>query len=125
VPLASRAAIGQSGGMIKTYLFLLVAVAFETFGSACLQASQQFTRFWPTVGVAVGFIGGLYFFTLVLKVLPLGITYALWSGIGMVLIASVGWLLFNQRLDAPALIGIGLILAGIMVINLFSRSHFH
>ncbi|MBC7143779.1 MAG: QacE family quaternary ammonium compound efflux SMR transporter [Thioclava marina] len=111
--------------MIKTYLFLLVAVAFETFGSACLQASQQFTRFWPTVGVAVGFIGGLYFFTLVLKVLPLGITYALWSGIGMVLIASVGWLLFNQRLDAPALIGIGLILAGIMVINLFSRSHFH
>ncbi len=111
--------------MFNTYLFLLIAVAFETFGSACLQASQQFTKIWPTVGVAVGFIGGLYFFTLVLKVLPLGITYALWSGIGMVLIAGVGWLMFNQRLDLPALIGIALILMGIIVINLFSKSHFH
>lgn len=111
--------------MLKTYLFLLIAVAFETFGSACLQASQQFTRLWPSLGVAAGFLGGLYFFTLVLKVLPLGITYALWSGIGMVLIAGAGWALFGQRLDAPALIGIALILAGIVIINLFSKSHFH
>ncbi len=111
--------------MLKTYFFLLIAVAFETFGSTCLQASRQFTRFWPSVGVLVGFVAGLYFFTLVLKVLPLGITYALWSGIGMVLIAAIGWVAFGQKLDTPALIGITLILSGILIINLFSRAHLH
>lgn len=107
---------------MKTYLFLLVAVLFETFGSTCLQASQQFTRLWPTLGVIFGFAGAFWFFTLVLKALPLGITYALWSGIGIVLITASGWLLFGQKLDLPALFGITLIIAGIMVINLFSNA---
>ena len=110
---------------MRTYLFLLIAVMFETFGSSCLQASQQFTRFWPTVGVVFGFAGAFYFFTLVLKVLPLGITYAMWSGIGMVLIAGSGWLFFGQRLDWAAIAGIALIIAGILVINLFSNSASH
>ncbi len=110
---------------MRTYLFLLIAVMFETFGSSCLQASQQFTRFWPTVGVVFGFAGAFYFFTLVLKVLPLGITYAMWSGIGMVLIAGSGWLIFGQRLDWAAIAGIVLIIAGILVINLFSNSASH
>ena len=110
---------------MRTYLFLLIAVMFETFGSSCLQASQQFTRFWPTVGVVFGFAGAFYFFTLVLKVLPLGITYAMWSGIGMVLIAGSGWLFFGQRLDWAAMAGIALIIAGILVINLFSNSASH
>lgn len=105
---------------MKTYLYLLIAVVFETFGSSCLQASQQFTRFWPSMGVLAGFAGAFWFFTLVLKVLPLGITYALWSGIGIVLITTSGWLIFGQKLDAAALAGIGLIIAGIAVINLFS-----
>ncbi|MBD3788170.1 MAG: QacE family quaternary ammonium compound efflux SMR transporter [Sphingomonadales bacterium] len=110
---------------MKTYLYLLIAVAFETFGSSCLQASQQFTRFWPSMGVLAGFAGAFWFFTLVLKVLPLGITYALWSGIGIVLITTSGWLIFGQRLDGAALAGIGLIIAGILVINLFSGAAHH
>lgn len=111
--------------MPKTYLFLLIAVMFETFGSSCLQASQQFTRFWPSVGVLIGFAGAFYFFTMVLKVLPLGITYALWSGIGIILITISGRLLFGQKLDLPALLGLGLIIAGILVINLFSKAQVH
>ncbi|MBW0159157.1 SMR family transporter [Sedimentimonas flavescens] len=110
---------------MQTYLYLLIAVVFETFGSSCLQASQQFTRFWPSVGVIVGFGAAFWFFTLVLKVLPLGVTYALWSGIGMVLIALSGWMLFGQKLDLAATLGIGLIIAGILVINLFSNSSTH
>ena len=110
---------------MQTYLYLLIAVVFETFGSSCLQASQQFTRFWPSVGVIVGFGAAFWFFTLVLKVLPLGVTYALWSGIGMVLIALSGWVLFGQKLDLAATLGIGLIIAGIVVINLFSSSSTH
>ena len=107
---------------MKTYLFLLVAVLFETFGSTCLQASQQFTRLWPTLGVIFGFGVAFWFFTLVLKSLPLGITYALWSGIGIVLITASGWLIFGQKLDLPAVFGIALIIAGIAVINLFSSA---
>lgn len=111
--------------MLKSYIYLLLAVLFETFGSTCLQASQQFTRFWPTLSVAFGFAGAFWFFSLVLKVLPLGITYALWSGVGIILISASGALIFGQRLDLPALLGIGLILAGILVINLFSGASAH
>lgn len=110
---------------MKTYLFLLIAVLFETFGSTCLQASQQFTRLWPTLGVIVGFGGAFWFFTLVLKVLPLGITYALWSGVGIVLITTSGRFIFGQKLDLAAFAGIGLIIAGIVVINLFSSASRH
>lgn len=107
---------------MKTYVLLLIAVILETFGSTCLQASQQFTRLWPSLGVLAGFGGAFWFFTQVLKTLPLGITYALWSGIGIVLITLSGWLIFQQRLDLPALFGIALIIAGIAVINLFSAT---
>ena len=111
--------------MMNTYIYLLIAVAFEAFGSACLQASQQFTRLWPSIGVFVGFGAAFYFFALVLKVLPLGITYALWSGIGMVMIAGAGWVLFGQKLDFWGFIGISLIICGILVINLLSKSATH
>ena len=107
---------------MKPYLYLLIAVLFETFGSTCLQASNQFTRLWPTLGVFFGFGVAFWFFTLVLKTLPLGITYALWSGIGIVLITASGWLIFGQKLDLAAVFGIALIVAGIAVINLFSSA---
>jgi small multidrug resistance pump len=110
---------------MKTYLFLLIAVLFETFGSTCLQASNQFTRLWPSLGVLAGFAGAFWFFALVLRALPLGITYALWSGIGIVLITASGWLIFGQKLDLPAVFGIALIVAGIAVINLFSNASHH
>jgi len=111
--------------MFKTYLFLLIAVAFETFGSACLQASNQFTRLWPSLGVLAGFGAAFWFFSLVLREMPLGVTCALWSGIGMVLIAGAGFLFFGQKLDLAAILGIGLIIAGILVINLFSTAGTH
>lgn len=111
--------------MLKAYAYLLMAVLFETFGSSCLQASQQLTRFWPSLGIVLGFGGAFLFFMQVLKYLPLGITYALWSGIGIVLISISGYVVFGQKLDLAAIAGIGLIVAGIAVINLFSNTGMH
>lgn len=110
---------------MKTYALLLIAVIFETFGTSCLQASQQFSRFWPSIGVIFGFGGAFYFLTQVLKLLPLGLTYAVWSGIGIVLTSIIGVVVFKQRLDLAAILGIGLIIAGVLVINLLSKSSVH
>ena len=109
----------------KAYLLLLIAVLFETFGTSCLQASQQFTRFWPSLGVLVGFGGAFYFLVQVLKYLPLGVTYAMWSGLGILLITLAGWVIFGQRLDAAGALGIALIIARILVIHLFWRAAVH
>lgn len=111
--------------MHNAYLLLLVAVLFEALGTTSLQASQQFTRLVPSIGVLVGFGTAFYLFTLVLRYLPLGITYAIWSGLGICITALIGWLVFRQSVDLPALAGIGLIIAGIAVINLFSETATH
>lgn len=111
--------------MPKTYMMLAVAVMFEVFGTSCLQASQQLTRFWPSIGIVLGFGGAFWFFMQVLKALPLGVTYALWSGLGIILVSVSGRVLFGQKLDLAALAGIALIIAGIVVINLFSASARH
>lgn len=111
--------------MPRLYLFLIAAVAFEVFGTSCLQASQQLTRFWPSVGIVFGFGFAFWFFMQVLAVLPLGITYALWSGLGIILISISGSVLFGQKMDLPGQLGIGLILSGIVVINLFSKTTPH
>ena len=111
--------------MGKAYFFLIVAVLFEGLGTTSLQASQQFTRFWPSLGVLVGFGASFYCLMIVLQYLPLGVTYALWSGIGICLTALLGWLIFRQGLDMPALLGMGLIVAGIAVINLYSKTAVH
>ncbi len=107
------------------YLYLTLAVLFETIGTTALQASQQFTKFWPTVIVVFSY--GLAFFLLglTLKYMPVGIVYAIWSGLGIVFIASIGFIVFGQRLDLPAILGLGLILAGILVIHLLSGSTGH
>ncbi len=107
---------------MTTYLYLFLAILAETLGTSALQASQQFSRFWPSVAVVVGYAASFWFMALTLKVLPVGIVYAIWSGLGIVLIAAIGYLVFGQKLDAPALAGIGLILAGIVVIHLFSKT---
>jgi len=85
--------------MPKHFLFLFVAVLAETIGTSAIQASQQFTRLWPTVLVFISFATAFYFLSLTLKYLPIGIMYAMWSGLGIVLIALIGWLVFGQRLD--------------------------
>ncbi|GAB4285722.1 MAG: SMR family transporter [Roseovarius sp.] len=108
--------------MTKIHLLLLLAVLFEGLGSTSLLASQQFTRFWPTLGVVTGFGTAFYLFTIVLKYMPLGITYAIWSGLGICLTALLGWLIFRQPVDLAAILGMALIIAGIAVINLFSAT---
>ena len=99
--------------MPKHYLFLLVAVMFETFGTANLQASQQFTKLWPTICVAIGFAGAMYFLTLTLEYMPVGIVYALWSGLGILFITAIGYFWFRQSLDGWAILGLIFIITGI------------
>jgi small multidrug resistance pump len=111
--------------MLKTYLILLLAVMTETIATTALQASQQFTRLIPSVVVVLGYGVSFWLLSLTLKTLPVGIVYALWSGLGIVLIAVIGYLVFGQKLDLPAVLGIAMILAGIVVINLFSKTAGH
>ena len=110
---------------MQIYVLLLIAIAAETVGTMGLQASQQFTRVGPSLVAVAGYGVAFYFLGQVLKFMPVGIAYALWSGIGIVLIAGMGFAFFGQKLDAPALIGIALIIAGILIINLFSGTAHH
>lgn len=107
------------------YLYLVLAVGFEVIGTAALQASEQFTRPKPLVLTAIGYAAAFYFLSLVLRTMPVGIAYAIWSGFGVILITMVGLVWFGQRLDLPAVIGLGLIVAGVAVINLFSKAAVH
>ncbi len=107
------------------YIWLFFAILAETLGTTALQAAQQFTRLWPSVGVFVFYGLAFYCMSFALKAMPVGIVYAIWSGLGIVLIAVIGFLLFGQRLDAAAILGLALIVAGILVIHLFSASSTH
>ena len=107
------------------YVYLVVAVAAEVIGTTALQASAQFTRLGPTLVVVLAYATAFFFLGIALKYIPVGIAYAIWSGLGIVLIALIGFALFGQRLDAAAIIGLGLIIAGIVVIQLFSKSATH
>ncbi len=109
----------------QIYLILALAILAETVGTSALQASQQFTRLWPSVLVVVAYAISFYLLSITLKVLPVGIVYAIWSGLGIVFIALIGFLVFKQALDVPAVIGMALILGGILVIHLFSNATPH
>ena len=104
------------------YLYLGIAVAAEVIATSALKASDGFTRPLPTVVVALGYGIAFYFLSLVLKTVPVGVAYAIWSGLGVVLVALLSWWLFGQKLDLAALLGMGLIVAGVLVMNLFSSS---
>jgi len=108
-----------------TWLALLGAISFEVMGTTLLQQSQQFTKPWPTAGLAVCYGVAFYLLTLALKQMPVGLAYAIWSGLGVVLISVIGLFLFKQKLDVPAIIGLALIIGGVVVINVFSRSVSH
>jgi small multidrug resistance pump len=107
------------------YIYLCVAILAETIGTTALQASQQFTKLWPSVLVVIAYGISFYLLALALKVIPVGIAYAIWSGLGIVFIASIGFIVFGQRLDWPALIGLAMIIGGIVVIHLFSKTVGH
>jgi small multidrug resistance pump len=107
------------------YALLFAAIVLEVIGTTALQMSQQFTRAGPTVLLVACYAAAFYFLSLTLRVIPVGIAYAIWSALGIVLISAVGLVYFKQRLDTPALIGLGLIIAGVLVVNLFSKSVSH
>jgi small multidrug resistance pump len=104
------------------YLYLALAILFEVLGSSCMKASEGFTKIIPTTTVIVSYVVCFYFFSLTLKTIPLGVAYAIWSGLGIVLTVVISVVLFKQSLDIPAVIGIVLILAGVVVMNLFSHT---
>ena len=107
------------------YLWLAIAIVSEVIGTSALKASQEFTRLVPSLISMVAFLCALFCLSLTLRSVPVGVAYAIWSGIGIVLISAIALVLFGQKLDAPALIGMALIIAGVLVINLFSKSTAH
>jgi small multidrug resistance pump len=107
------------------YLFLASAITFEVLATTALKQSDGFTRLWPSLATVAGYALAFYFLSLPLRSIPVGVVYAIWSGAGIVLITAIGWLWFRQTLDLPAIIGIALILAGVLVINLMSRTMVH
>lgn len=107
------------------WVYLVVAVCGEVLGTTALKSSEGFSRLAPSLIVVIGYGIAFYFLSLTLDNIPVGISYALWSGIGIVLISIIGWLFLGQRLDVPAMIGIGFIIVGVAVINLFSKSAAH
>lgn len=111
--------------MSSNYLYLTLAIACEVVATSFLKSAEGFTRLWPTVITTVGYALAFFFLSLTLRTVPTGVAYAIWSGAGIVLVSAIAWFWQGQALDAPALIGIGLILAGVLVIQLFSSTAGH
>jgi len=110
---------------MQQWIILIAAIISEVIATSALKASEGFTRLWPTLLMTVGYGIAFYLLSLTLRTMPVGVAYAIWSGMGVVLITLVGWVLFGQRLDMPALIGMVLIVIGVVVMNLFSHSVGH
>uniref|UniRef100_E6PVV9 Multidrug transporter emrE (Efflux-multidrug resistance protein emrE) (Methyl viologen resistance protein C) (Ethidium resistance protein) n=1 Tax=mine drainage metagenome TaxID=410659 RepID=E6PVV9_9ZZZZ len=107
------------------WTYLAIAIVTEVIATSTLKATAGFTRFAPAIVVVLGYGASFYFLALVLRTIPVGLTYAIWSGVGIVLISLIGFVVYRQTLDAAAIAGIALIVAGVLVINLFSRSMPH
>lgn len=107
------------------YIALFAAIIAETVGTSALQASQQFTRLWPSVLVVVSYAIAFYLLSIALRAMPVGVVYAIWSGLGIVLIAIAGFVIFGQKLDLAAIIGLTLIIAGVVVLHAFSKTTPH
>ncbi|GGE17153.1 quaternary ammonium compound efflux SMR transporter QacE delta 1 [Primorskyibacter flagellatus] len=107
------------------YLYLVIAIAGEVIATSSLKASEGFTRLLPSVVVVVGYGVAFYFLSLTLKSIPIGTAYAIWSGLGIVLVASAGWLVFGQKVDLWGALGMGLIVAGVVLLNFVSKTSVH
>ncbi|ABS14975.1 MULTISPECIES: DMT family transporter [Brucella/Ochrobactrum group] len=110
---------------MPVYAILAIAIVSEVIGTLSLKASEGFTRLGPSLIVVVAYGLAFYFLSMTLKSIPVGIAYAVWSGIGVTLVALIGWLVFGQKLDLAAVLGMGLIIAGVIVLNLFSNTAQH
>ena len=107
------------------WIYLAIAIVSEVVATSALKAAEGFTRFVPSVLVVVGYTLAFYFLSLTLRTIPLGVAYAIWAGVGVALVALVGWVVYHQSLDIAALIGIALIVSGVIVLNLFSKTVVH
>lgn len=107
------------------YVYLFIAIVAEVIATSALKASREFTVLLPSLTVVAGYGVAFYFMTLTLRSLPIGITYATWSGLGIVLIAVAGMFFYGEKPDLPAVVGIGLIVAGVLVVNVFSKTISH
>ncbi|MGN6320993.1 MAG: DMT family transporter [Dyella sp.] len=110
---------------MNAWAYLSLAILAEVIATSALKASSGFSQLWPSIVVIAGYGTAFYCLSLALRSVPLGIAYAIWSGAGTALIALIGVVLYKQRLDAAAICGIGLIIAGVLVLNLFSKSSAH
>ncbi|EJL75473.1 DMT family transporter [Chryseobacterium populi] len=111
--------------MGRSYLYLILAIVFEIIATTFLKKSEEFSRLLPSVVTVIGYSAAFYFLSLTLRQIPVGITYAIWSGVGIIFITVIGIVAFKQVPDLPAIIGIALIVIGVIVINLFSKMGVH
>jgi small multidrug resistance pump len=111
--------------MLLNYVYLVVAVVFEVIATTALKRTEGFIRLAPSLVSIGGYALAFYFLSLPLRTMPVGIVYALWCGAGIVFITAIGWVWFKQVLDPPALAGMALIMAGVIVINLWSKTVVH
>ena len=107
------------------WIYLAIAIVSEVVATSALKSAEGFTRLLPSVLVVVGYALAFYFLSLTLRTIPLGVAYAIWAGVGVALVALVGWVVYHQSLDIAALIGIALIVSGVIVLNLFSKTVAH
>lgn len=107
---------------MQQIIYLLLAIVFEISGTTALKLSNGFTNWGYTSIMVVAYIVSFYFLSLTLRTMPVGIAYAIWSGVGILFITIIGWFAFKQKLDPAAIVGILFILAGVIIINMFSKS---
>ncbi|HCV65253.1 MAG TPA: multidrug DMT transporter [Serratia sp.] len=107
------------------FMYLTMAIVAEVIATTMLKASEGFTRLWPSLVVVVGYAVAFWGLSMVVKTMPLGIVYAIWSGMGIVLVSIAAVFIYQQKLDLPAVFGMGLIIAGVLVINLLSKTAAH
>jgi small multidrug resistance pump len=107
------------------WLYLAIAITGEVIGTSALKASESFTRIGPSLIVVVGYSVSFYFLAVVLRTIPVGVAYAVWAGAGVAAITVIGWVVFGQKLDTAAMVGIGLIVAGVVVLNTLSNTTGH
>lgn len=110
---------------MQNFIFLFIAIFLEIIATTTLKASHSFTKLIPTIITLIGYGGAFYFLSLTLRSIPIGIAYALWSGIGIVAVTIAAYFIYQQKLDWPAIIGIAFILIGVLIIQLFSQSSAH
>ena len=107
---------------MNQWLFLSIAIISEVVATSALKSSAGFTQLWPSLLVIAGYAAAFFFLSLTLRTMPVGVAYAIWSGVGIMLITLIAWIVLGQPLDGPAVVGLALIVAGVVVLNVFSKS---